>query len=182
MTRVDGRAALPLLKGFFGSLPDSSLNGALEVKPLRQDLPAKGSTQTVLVIDDDKKFLGIVCDRLLGTGFGVLTCTSGAKGLDMMRYCRDDLQVMLLDYRMPRLDEAETLQHARRLNRQIKVIDVDIDKLPISFRDGVQGFVTKPVSGTNLNEIVNTLRKDSLGQPVSGPSVLCAAGMEDYLS
>ena len=177
MNRIGGLAALPLRKGFFGSLRDSFLNGASKVKPQRQALPAEQSTPTVLVIDDDKEFLETVRELLLGAGFRVLTCTSGAKGLDMMRNCQDDLPVMLLDYAMPRLDGAETLQYARRLNTRIKVIgiiDVDIDSVPISFREGVQGFVTKPVSGTNLIEIIHALLQDGFAPPTSGSSVLRA--------
>ena len=78
---------------------------------------------------------------------------------------------------MPRLDGAETLQYARRLNTQIKVIGVidgDIDSEPIGFREGVQGFVTKPVSGTNLIEIIHALLQDGFAPPPSGSSVLRA--------
>jgi CheY-like chemotaxis protein len=151
-----------MLKGFFGSLRGSFLSNAAG-----QDLPVERVTPTVLIIDDDRRYLETVRELLTGTGFRVFTSTSGAKGLDMMRYHQNDLHVILLDYSMPRLNGAETLQHARRLNPQIKVIaviDVDIDSVPISFREDVQGVVTKPVKGTDLVEAINTLLKDGFAQ------------------
>lgn len=174
--RIGGLAAFTLLKGFFGSF----LNGASQVKSQEQEevLPVKRSTPTVLVIDDDRKYLETVRELLIGTGFGVLTSTSGAKGLDIMRYYQGDLQVMVLDYSMPRLNGAETLKYVRRLNSQIKVIaviDVDIDSLPVSFREGVQGIVAKPVKGADLIGTINVLLKDGLAPPAPGLAVLPAA-------
>ncbi len=169
--KMGGLAAFTLLKGFFGSF----LTEASRVKAQKKDLPVQRSTPTVLVIDDDREYLETVRELLLGTGFDVLTSTSGAKGLDIMRYYQGDLQVVLLDYSMPRLNGAETLKYARRLNPQIKVIaviDVDIDSLPVSFREGVQGLVTKPVKGADLIGTINALLKDGLAPPTHGLPVL----------
>jgi CheY-like chemotaxis protein len=173
--KIDGLAAFTLLKGFFGSFHDFFLMGASEMVPQGQDLTVEKSRPTVLVIDDDRQYLETVRELLIGTGFKVLTSTSGAKGLDMMRYCQDDLQVMLLDYSMPRLNGAETLQYARRFNPQIKVIaviDMDIDSLPISFREAVQEIITKPVSGTHLIEAINALLKNGHRLPQDGQGSL----------
>ena len=170
-----GLAAFPLLKGLLGFV----LSDASEVAPEepKRDVPAKKAAPAVLVIDDDKEYLESVRELLQATGFDVLTSTSAAKGLDIMRYYQGDLRIMLLDCNMPRLNGAETLEYARRINPHIKVIgmiDVDMDSLPVSFRAGVQGIVAKPVQGAELIGTINALLKDRLVSPTHGLPILPA--------
>lgn len=152
MMKMSGLTAFPLLKGFFGFI--SGDVSKVTRQKQEKDVPVRRSTPSVLVIDDDPEYLETVRELLQATGFHeVLTTTSGAKGLDIMRYHQGDLQVILLDYSMPRLSGPETLEYARRINPNIKVIgviDVDMDDLPDSFRAGVQGIVAKPVNGDAL--------------------------------
>src|SRR5882672_9286868 len=88
---------------------------------------------TVLVIDDDPSFLDTMRAVLCNEGYNVLTSTTGAKGLDMVRYAPRDIGAVLLDFNMPWFNGAETLQFRRKLTPNAKVLAVSgvrADELP----------------------------------------------------
>jgi CheY-like chemotaxis protein len=125
---------------------------------------------TVLVIDDDSTWLDTLRPLLQEQGFDVLTCTSGAKALNMLRYGGSDIRVVLLDYNMPQLDGAETLQYMRQLNPQVKVValtGVDIHLLPEGFHKGVDNLIMKPCRSTELVASINSL----LGVAAAAPGL-----------
>jgi CheY-like chemotaxis protein len=134
--------------------------------------PADGRPKyTVLAIDDDPSFLSLLRPMLKDGGFNVLTSTSGPKGLEMVRFAGGDLSVVLLDYNMPQLNGAETLQYVRQLNANVKVMaltGVDINLLPASFHDGVDKFIRKPFRAQDLIDAINSLIGVEAPAPVSG--------------
>jgi DNA-binding response OmpR family regulator len=123
---------------------------------------------TVLVIDDDAKFLQTMRVVLADAGYGVLTSSTGPKGLDMLRYAQRDVGVVLLDFAMPRFSGADTLEYLRRLNGQVKVIGMSgfkVNELPESFQQGVDHVVLKPFNnGELLRAIEAVLRRNSAAQ------------------
>ncbi|HUI05970.1 MAG TPA: response regulator [Verrucomicrobiae bacterium] len=153
----------------FGGGTSSGRNGKDEesVEP--------GPKPTVLVIDDDAKFLETMRILLGGAGYGVLTSNTGPKGLDMLRYGPRDVGVVLLDFNMPRFNGADTLEYLRKLNGQVKVIAVSglrTDELPVGFQEGVDRFVAKPFSN---GELLETLQDVLGGNPEAEPAASASA-------
>lgn len=127
---------------------------------------------TVLIIDDEPDFLDMVAAFLRQEGYDVLVASSGLKGLNMMRYAVSDIRVVLLDYRMPQLNGAETLQHLRRLNPHAKVIavtGVPMDEIPLQFRGGTDYFIQKPFQPQVLLAAIKAASTASLPSSVSSP-------------
>lgn len=120
---------------------------------------------TVLVIDDDANFLQMIRSLLGSAGYGVLTSSTGPKGLDMLRYAPRDVAVVVLDFKMPQYDGAETLKHLRKLKSQVKVIGISgitANQIPESFQEGVERLVVKPFApGELLQTIENVLGGNS---------------------
>jgi two-component system cell cycle sensor histidine kinase/response regulator CckA len=115
---------------------------------------------TVLAIDDDTAHLKAVRSLMEKAGFSVLTAASGAKGLDILRYAADEIRIVLLDYNMPRLDGAETLRNIRKLKPRVKVVGMTeegLEALPVSFRNGVDSFLKKPLENETILSIVKSL-------------------------
>jgi CheY-like chemotaxis protein len=115
---------------------------------------------TVLVIDDDVVFQQFVSSVLIKHGFTVLVAFSGLKGLDLLSFDPWDIRVVLLDYTMPGLDGTKTLQHLRNLNPSIKVVAVTVSKphsVTAGFRDGVDGYIEKPIRARELIETIDSL-------------------------
>jgi CheY-like chemotaxis protein len=115
---------------------------------------------TVLIIDDEAAVLDALRLLLRPEGFNVLTASSGAKGLDMLRYCQRDVRAVVLDYNMPRLTGSETLDFVRKLSPHVKVLGLtgtDPNFLPEDFRRSVDKLLTKPYTASQLVDTLNAL-------------------------
>jgi CheY-like chemotaxis protein len=126
---------------------------------------APASETTILVIDDDSSFLEAMRMLLRGAGYTVLTSSTGPKGLDMVRYAPRGVRTVVLDFNMPGFNGAETLEHLRKLNPNVKVIAVSglkASELPKSFQEGVEKFIAKPFSNDQLLE---TIEEVLAGEP-----------------
>lgn len=67
----------------------------------------------VLVIDDEEAFLQSLKKRLGKREIEVLTATSGPEGLDILHQNRD-IDVIVLDVKMPFMDGLQTLEFIKR--------------------------------------------------------------------
>jgi two-component system, cell cycle sensor histidine kinase and response regulator CckA len=117
----------------------------------------KGDGETILLIDDDITLLQALRPSLLDAGFNVLTSSSGAKGLEMLRYASPPVALVVVDYNMPRLNGEETISFLRSLNPQAKIIAVSglsAKDLPEGFIQRVDKFFSKPFLTTELIQAI----------------------------
>jgi CheY-like chemotaxis protein len=138
--------------------------------------PAKSKAKpTVLVIDDDANFLEMLRTVLGRAGYGVLTSSTGPNGLDMLRYDPRDVAVVLLDFKMPHCDGAETLKHLRKLKCPVKIIGISgvtLNQIPQNFQKGVERLVLKPFDPKELLQTIDSvLGGDSAPEPAASASV-----------
>src|SRR5258706_10064168 len=145
-----------LLAVLFGSKSPNA------VSPSRVRVPVQPEREaaTVLAVDDDATYLNVVSDMLRQGGLNVLSSTSPAKGLDMLQYKGNEIDLVLLDYWMPTLDGEMTLKHMRKVCPGIKVIavtGVEVEELPTSFRDEVDDFLGKPFKSSDLMGCIQSL-------------------------
>jgi len=151
---------------FGNSGSESTKSGAKRKQPSDTAEPK----DTILVIDDDSAFLDSMRTMLGGEGYKVLVSSSGAKGLDMMRYAGRDVSAVLLDFNMPRFDGAKTLPFLRKLGPNAKVVAVSgvrTSELPADFCEGVDRLISKPFSNA---ELLKTLEEILDGNRTAGPS------------
>lgn len=133
----------------------------------------------VLVIDDDVEFLASIAPLLSEHGYEVVTTTSGPKGLNILAYDPNPLHILLLDFRMPHFDGNETLQHARRIRPDIKIVAITAlaeESLPTSFREGVDKLIRKPF---RTNELLATLAECT--PAVTSQPMPSSKGWREYL-
>jgi len=113
----------------------------------------KGCGETILLIDDDITLLQALRPALLEAGFNVLTSSSGAKGLDMLRYASPPVALVIVDYNMPLLNGQETISFFHSLNPDAKIIAVSglsAKDLPEGFIQSVDKFFPKPFLSAEL--------------------------------
>jgi signal transduction histidine kinase/CheY-like chemotaxis protein len=90
--------------------------------PARQKAEPCRARGVVLLVDDEKN-VRISAELLLrGFGFEVIAARDGAEALDAVRTRAGQIDVVLLDLTMPRMDGAETLRHLRRIAPDLPVI------------------------------------------------------------
>jgi two-component system, cell cycle sensor histidine kinase and response regulator CckA len=63
--------------------------------------PARGGTETILVVEDEAPVRELVCHVLAGHGYKILQAESGAKALKVWRESKDQISLLLTDLVMP---------------------------------------------------------------------------------
>ena len=111
----------------------------------------------ILVVDDDGANCEMLRDMLMPLGFHVEIVASGAAALQRIQQAMD-IEVILMDKRMPDLDGYETTRRLRQLpgGEQVSVIIVtatgDANERDLALAVGAKGYVAKPVHRENLLE------------------------------
>lgn len=118
------------------------------------DSDAVSERGTVLVVDDDPHLVGMYAAMLEDT-HTVLTATSGEEALARLS---DEVDVLLLDRRMPGLSGDEVLEIVREERYDCRValitsVDPDMDIVEMEF----DTYVVKPVRRQDLREFVESL-------------------------
>ena len=81
-----------------------------------------GRTGTILFVDDERDMLELGALALEQMGYTVLTAADGLEALEVFRSRHEDINCVLLDLSMPRLDGVQTLAELRGIKPGIHVI------------------------------------------------------------
>ena len=77
---------------------------------------------TILLIDDDPFYLGVIRRILEDGGHRIVEARNGWEGIEMYRECRPAL--VITDMRMPGMDGAEVIRSIREIDAQARIIAV----------------------------------------------------------
>jgi len=115
-------------------------------------------TGVVLVIDDEAAVRNTLCQSLTVLGYRVVCADDGAAGLETYRRRADEIDVVILDMVMPKLDGAQTLEALRRFDPDVRVVIAtgysDNAALDTVLAAGVDGLLRKPFLYAELSQIV----------------------------
>ena len=78
------------------------------------------NTYHVLIVDDEKDFLDTLSKRLTKRKLHVVCASSGAEALEKLAH--EEIDVVILDVRMPHMNGIETLGEIKKLNPSPEVI------------------------------------------------------------
>ena len=108
----------------------------------------------VLVVDDEEEIRSFAVDVLQDIGFTVLTAIDGADAVDVFRVRHAEIQAVLLDMTMPRLNGEETFRELRRIKPEIRVmLSSGYNEQDATSRfagRGLAGFLQKPYTAMQL--------------------------------
>jgi two-component system KDP operon response regulator KdpE len=110
----------------------------------------------VLVVDDHPKLMNFMRLGLKFAGFEAVTVDSGKNALEAVG--SNNLDVVLLDIRMPDMDGFEVLRRLREFS-QIPVIAYSAtpEYLTPALESGANAFLAKPFDMDQLTELINKL-------------------------
>jgi two-component system, cell cycle sensor histidine kinase and response regulator CckA len=123
-------------------------------------IPALAPTQgkRILVVDDEPLVRDLAKTVLERGGFRVVTAEGGDEALDIYRREAGSIDLILLDYIMPRMNGVQVLKGLQQLNPDVCVLfssgyhtDHDVDQL---LAVGARGFVAKPYRAQDLVQSV----------------------------
>ncbi len=114
----------------------------------------------ILIVDDNEMNLLVEKKLLAETRMMIDTARSGQDALSMTADNRYD--IILMDHLMPGMDGVECMQNIRKqsggLNNRIPIIaltaNADSENRELYARSGFDGYLLKPVSGSQLEEIL----------------------------
>ena len=130
-------------------------------KPETDNSPVK--YKTILLIDDEEMVVKITEKMLRKMGYQVLKANSGHEGLKLFQTYRTQIDLIICDMIMPKMDGLELVHRLREIDPCVKVLLssgslIDEDEKDIVNR-GFNGLIKKPYKMNELSEkIENTLQ------------------------
>jgi PAS domain S-box-containing protein len=132
-------------------LPLSSKPGQENASPVPEvpKLSELHGSETVLLVDDDNIVLEITGRILTNYGYKVMTALNGAEAVDIFKENRDEIQVVVTDLIMPRMNGREAIKLIRKEDPKLPVILVSGHTFDIIDLPAVEAldiaFLPKPV-------------------------------------
>jgi len=138
-------------------LPRADEGSAAETRPAANDASA-GGTGHVLIVDDEKSVCGLVSTALRKQGYAVSTCTDGAWGVDYYRQHHREIDLVILDLIMPKMNGQDAFGEMKKINPNVKVIVSSgfsqSQAVNQMLDDGVLAVLSKPFEITKLLNVV----------------------------
>jgi len=76
--------------------------------------------KTILYVDDDQMVLKVGSLMLRNLGYGVLTASEGQAAIEIFR--KNDIDLVILDMRMPGINGCEVLQKLKKIKPKAKIL------------------------------------------------------------
>ncbi len=118
----------------------------------------KEGVKTILVIEDDVRFLSTVMKQCKARGYNCIGEATGQRGLKSVRTFKPD--GIILDLHLPEMDGYEVLEQLKNDTEvrhiPVHIMSVDDPSLKV-YKQGAMGFLTKPVSRKSLDDALNKL-------------------------
>ena len=108
------------------------------------------SDLTILIVDDESRMRKLIKDFLKQKNYNILEAEDGEKALKMYNENKDQINLILLDVMMPKLDGWSVLRQIRQENKNLPIVMLtaraeEQDEL-FGFELGVDEYITKPFS------------------------------------
>jgi len=115
----------------------------------------------VLVVEDEKPVQEVAARMLQQLGYEVITADHGLQALEVFEVRHHEIDLILLDMVMPRLDGKETLQRLRQLNDATPILLTsgynEYESTSLLAGKGQAGFIQKPYDLNTLRESVQAI-------------------------
>lgn len=125
-----------------------------------------GSKKAILIVDDEARIVRVLSDYLKASGYAVFEAFDGEEALDVFSMHNTEIDLILLDVMMPKLDGTEVLEELRKTSL-VPVIfltakGAEFDQIR-GFQTGADDYIVKPFSQSvlvlRIEAIMNRLGK-----------------------
>ena len=159
---------------FWFTLPLPVHGMPVSTKPVPVDVTGA----RVLVVDDNEINRSILLEQFGSWGFDCSAAASGSEGMTVLRRAVEvgrPVELLILDYQMPRMDGAQVAAAIREDGKTsdtpiIMLTSVDISSESRTFREiGIQGHLVKPARASDLLETSIAVLQDAYANRSVGP-------------
>jgi len=134
---------------------------------------------TVLLVEDDERILEFLQRGLQAEGYSVRVARDGAQGLDLAR--GDDLEIILLDLMLPKMDGRDVCRTLRGEGIQIPIMMFtaldSTEDVVRGLRFGADDYITKPFAFDEFLARVEALLRRGPARTIK-PSLLVVGDLE----
>jgi CheY-like chemotaxis protein len=113
----------------------------------------------ILMVDDEMPILGLAERILTASGYSVTTCASGAEAVEVYSRLHDEIDLVILDMLMPKMNGAETLRQLQQIDPTVRAILCSAFIPDLKGRtvaaEGFVGFISKPFLVDDLLAIID---------------------------
>jgi PAS domain S-box-containing protein len=140
-------------------LPAAGVRVERGVLPVLDTRPL-GGTETILVVDDEEDVRALVARVLQAEGYRVYQAEDGQRAIEVLAQCKDEVDLVVLDLVMPRMDGVETFRRLREVKPDVRVL-VSSGYSPDQegrdlLEEGAAGFLQKPY---DMDQVLRKVRE-----------------------
>lgn len=129
-----------------------------ETTDIVTELKVKGGRETILLVDDEEVLRSLGQEILIQNGYTVFLASNGIEAIQLYEKQEGNIDLVVLDMIMPKMDGLETYKHLKEMNPSLKILitsgyshDSQSHK---EFRNGIEGFIQKPYKIDTLTKKV----------------------------
>ena len=127
-------------------------------------LKAKSGTETILLAEDDTQVRNLLKEILSKAGYHIDEASDGSEAIEAFHKNRGDINLLILDVIMPKMNGKEAYEEIKRLRPDIKVIFMSGYNADVIHKKGMLeaglNFISKPVAPgellTKVREVLDT--------------------------
>ena len=139
--------------------------GIKEITAVNGKEESVGNT-TILLVDDENIVIDMWGDFLSEKGYRIITARDGKEALEIFRDKKSEIDLVILDYVMPKMGGRETLIKMREMDHDLKVLVTsgysENGQAKKIVTENANGFIQKPAPLEELlKKIVEILTQDS---------------------
>ncbi|MCQ2010773.1 response regulator [Sporolactobacillus sp. STSJ-5] len=120
---------------------------------------ASKNVNEIMVVDDQPGIRMLLREVFKQTDYQIVTAANGEQALELLK--KEDLQLVLLDMKIPKMNGLEILHKIKDLKPEVKVIIMtaygEITMVQEALRSGAVAHFTKPF---DLHELIATVEKE----------------------
>lgn len=144
---------------FYVYLPSMETHKSDKISASETEEEIKGGNETILIIEDEQYLRQMLEELLIAKGYTVITAENGVEGVDVYTKNYQNIDLIITDMGLPKLDGKEVFYRIHKINPDAKVIIASGYLEPSLksqlYKDGLKDFITKPYS---LSEILKKIR------------------------
>jgi PAS domain S-box-containing protein len=125
----------------------------------------KVASETILLAEDEDIVARATTMLLSHAGYEVIRCETGQEAVDIYRERMDEIDLILLDYRMPVMTGAQAFRELKKFDPEVRAILMSGNLSRPEFADlaaeGIRSILRKPCSRIELNAAIREALKDA---------------------
>jgi len=142
---------------FMTYLPLSTVEASDPGKTAKQEAPVKGQGR-ILLVDDEEMVRNVAAEMLTTLGYKVFTCVNGAEALEYYQQHWQEIDLVILDMIMPKMNGYDTFKGLRDVNPEVLAIlatGYSTDGLAQTIlAEGCKTVISKPFEYAELSTVV----------------------------